>query len=398
MSPPRLSRRGLLAGGVGALAGGQLLRSDVFRGAFDADPSVSTDEWLLPGRSPARRNHVPVTGGTELSLAWERSFDGGSGYRVVVADGRAIVPVSDDGVYAVELADGSTAWRARPRIATGYGVALGAGHLCCSTGDGFYVLGRGGNSKWWLPGYHYRTVERAGFLSTFLPVGSTLFTVGRRGLEARDMETGLRHWVGERADGSRLRLAANPLAFDDGTLYCAGGRYGTSPFVAVDAEDGTQQWTTAEFEYESRHLAVDGDTLLATGETEDGGRIQAFAVDDGALRWQQPTSTQPVDPTVADDLVVCASEGRRLHAFDRATGERRWTVDRQAGVHELLRTDDHLYVHTPHGVEVRDPSTGDRRVRHELAGSEPSGFAYASDHLLALRGDRLFALEVTDDA
>ena len=52
MSLNRLSRRSLLAGGVGALAGGQLLRPSTFRGSFDADPSVSTDEWLLPGRSP----------------------------------------------------------------------------------------------------------------------------------------------------------------------------------------------------------------------------------------------------------------------------------------------------------------------------------------------------------
>ncbi|MFD1647467.1 outer membrane protein assembly factor BamB family protein [Haloarchaeobius litoreus] len=395
MSPTRLSRRSLLAAGVGTLAGGQLLRPSTFRDAFDADPSVSTDEWLLPGRSPSRRNHVPVSGGTELSLSWERSFDGDSGYRVVVADGRAIVSVTDDAVYALEVSDGSIAWRARPRTGSGYGVALGGEHVCCSTGDGFYVLGREGNSKWWLPGYDYRTVERAGFLSTYLPVGSTLFTVGR-GLEARGMESGLRHWVGERPDGSRL--VANPLAFADGTLYCAGGRYGNYPFVAVDAEDGTQQWATAAFEYESRHLAVDGDTLLATGETEGGGRIQAFSTDDGALRWQRATSTQLLDPTVADGLVVCATEGRRLHAFDRATGERRWTVGRQAGVHELLRTDDHLYVHTPHGVEVRDPSTGDRQVRHEIAGSEPNGFAYAAGHLFALRGGRLFALEVVDGA
>ncbi|WP_257298399.1 PQQ-like beta-propeller repeat protein [Haloarchaeobius sp. FL176] len=396
MSLNRLSRRSLLAGGVGALAGGQLLRPSTFRESFDADPSVSTDEWLLPGRSPARRNHVPVTGGTELSVAWDRSFDGGSGYRVVVADGRAIVPVTDDAVYAVEVADGSTAWRARPRPESGYGVALGGEHICCSTGDGFYVLGPSGNSKWWLPGYNYRTVESAGFLSTFLPVGSTLFTVGRRGLEARDMASGLRHWVGARPDGSRL--TTNPLAFADGTLYCAGGRYGKQPFVAVDPEDGSQQWATAAFEYENRQLAVDGDTLLATGETEAGGRIQAFAVDDGALRWQRATATGLLGPTVADGLVVCASEGGRLHAFDRTSGEQRWTVGRQAAADELVRTDNHLYIHSPRGVEVRDPSTGERRALHELEGTDPNGFAYASGHLFALRDDRLFALEVVDGA
>ncbi|WP_323192921.1 PQQ-binding-like beta-propeller repeat protein, partial [Halostella sp. PRR32] len=91
-----------------------LLRPTAFRDPLDADQSVSTDEWLVPGRTPTRRSHVPVSGGTALTEHWTVEFDSETGYSLVVAGGTVVCPVEDDGLYGFSAAGGDRRWHYRP--------------------------------------------------------------------------------------------------------------------------------------------------------------------------------------------------------------------------------------------------------------------------------------------
>ncbi|WP_435345213.1 PQQ-binding-like beta-propeller repeat protein [Haloarchaeobius sp. HRN-SO-5] len=387
------SRRGLLALAVGAFAGGQAARPAIFRDEFDADDSVSTDEWLLPGRTPARRNHVPTTGGPGLDVAWDVTFDAETGYTLAVAGGRVVVPTWSDGVYAFTVQDGERAWRYLPPSRFEGGVAVAGGRVCCPTMKGFHVLGSDGDPGWHLPDYWQRSVVLPFFIfDTYLPVGTTLFTLGDRGLEARDLSSGLLHWHTERVDGEHV--SPNPVAFADGTLYCREGSLHTR-LSAFDAGDGSSLWQRSSEEYHHRNVAVVEGTLLSAGGFDSNGRLRAFSTDDGSLRWEQAAGTPLYDVAVADGLAICPGRGGEVHAFDSESGERLWRVDVRDDLGGTVLTDDHLYVHRGRGVEVRDPATGERRATYDLADDgRPHELAYASGHLFALRDRTLYALEV----
>ncbi|MFC4408770.1 outer membrane protein assembly factor BamB family protein [Haloarchaeobius iranensis] len=393
MSPSRPSRRGLLAAGVGALAGGQLLRPSLFREPFDADPSVSTDEWLLPGRTPTRRSHVPVPGGTALTEHWTAEFDSEAGYSLVVADGTVVWPVEDGGLTAYSVADGDRRWRYRTSTEVEGGIAAAGGHLCYPTGNDFHVLGLGGDGRWRLPAYGRRSVVGL-FDASYLPVGSTLFGLGERGLEARDLSSGLRHWFTEQVDGESVY--PYPSAYADGTLYCSEGSLRNTRLSAFDASDGSRRWRTDEDEYLHRRSAVDGDTLLSVAGSNDSGSLRAFSTEDGSLRWKRGSAGTFYEVAVGDGIAVCASFEGDLNAFDVQSGERRWRSDGPDDLGGVVRTDDYLYVHRSTGVEVREPVTGERLSTHELDGGEARALAYADDRLFALQEHALAVLEVED--
>ncbi|WP_256296803.1 outer membrane protein assembly factor BamB family protein [Haloarchaeobius salinus] len=391
MPSERLSRRSLLTAGVGALAGGQLLRPTAFRDPFDADQSVSTDEWLVPGRTPTRRSHVPVSGGTDLAEHWTVEFDSETGYSLVVAGGTVVCPVEDDGLYGFSAAGGDRRWHYRPSTEIEGGIAAAGGHLCYPTGNDFHVLGLDGGSRWRLPEYGRRSVVGL-FDASYLPVGSTLFGLGERGLEARDLSSGLRHWFTERVDGEAVY--PYPSAYADGTLYCSEGSLRNTRLSAFDASDGSRLWQTDEGEYLHRRSAVDGDTLLSVAGGNDSGSLRAFATEDGSLRWKRGGAGTFYEVAVADGIVVCASFEGDLYAFDAESGERRWRSHEPVDLGGVVRTDDYLYVHRSTGVEVRDPATGERLAGHELDGGAARALAYADDRLFALQEHALAVLEV----
>lgn len=393
MSPFRPSRRGLLAAGVGALAGGQFLRPARFRRPFDADPSVSTDEWLVPGRSPARRRHVPVPGGTDLAPTWTHEFDDEAGYSLVVADGAVVCPAEDDGIHAFSAASGERRWRYRPPAEVDGGLAVGDGHLCCPTRADFHVLGLDGRRRWHLPEYRRQSVVGL-FDTSSLTVGSTLFGLGDRGLEARDLSSGLRHWHTARVDGERVYVY--PSAYADGTLYCHEGGLHTTRRSAFDADTGTRLWRTAEDESLHRYSAVVGDTLLSVSGHDDSGSLRAYSTVDGSLRWQRSGAGTFYEVAVADGTAVCAAFEGPLYAFDVATGDRRWAAPERDALGGTALTDGHLYVHRNRGIEVRDPATGERLATHELDGGEAHALAYAGGRLFALQAHALAVLEVRD--
>ncbi|MCT9095741.1 PQQ-binding-like beta-propeller repeat protein [Haloarchaeobius sp. HME9146] len=384
-----LSRREVLLFGSAALVGGQAIRPSLFKSGFDTGPSVSLDEWHLPGRSPSRQNYAAVAGGDDLSVTWEVPFEQETGYSLAVADGTVFVPTWNSALHALDTTDGRQRWQFAPDAALSTGIAVAAGHVCCPTDRDFYVLGSDGARSWWLPGVDDRSLYWL-LDPTYLPVGNVLFLNGDDGLEARDIESGLTHWQTTRHVG--------PVAYGDGKLICSAGYYESVRHSAHDPSDGSRLWRTPEYEYRHRGSAIAPDTLVAYGGSDDTGRIQTFDPNDGRLQWESTVGTTLVDVALTVGLVVATGTFGQLHAFDPDTGERLWTRTDLGRVGGTVRTEQRLYVHEADGVSVLDPETGETRDSLALDGGEPRSLALAGGRLLALTESGLYALEVRDDA
>jgi outer membrane protein assembly factor BamB len=110
---------------------------------------------------------------------------------------------------------------------------------------------------------------------------------------------------------------------------------------AVQVESGALRWST--------RVATDGNTtvfgpeargaLVAAGYTEFttpyGGGVVVLAAETGRVLWNRrfPLAADPSlginwggGPLFVDDTVIAASGDGRIHAFDVATGDVRWTV------------------------------------------------------------------------
>jgi outer membrane protein assembly factor BamB len=113
------------------------------------------------------------------------------------------------------------------------------------------------------------------------------------------------------------------------TPYVQGGSvYAASPngnVVRVDAASGAVQWSTSTGARLSAGVGSDGDTTAVVAS--DGTVI---ALDqNGKERWRaQASSAVNVPPTVGRGIVAVRSTDYRIQAFDAATGEARWSVQR----------------------------------------------------------------------
>lgn len=95
--------------------------------------------------------------------------------------------------------------------------------------------------------------------------------------------------------------------------------------VKIDLTSGGVVWSRR---IDGRLMAGPGSDGYTTAVVTPLGEVIAFN-DDGSERWRaQATSEALVPPAVGDGLVVVRSGDYRIQAFDAATGERRWSVQR----------------------------------------------------------------------
>ncbi|MEM6456643.1 MAG: PQQ-binding-like beta-propeller repeat protein, partial [Acidobacteriota bacterium] len=182
----------------------------------------------------------------------------------------------------------------------------------------------------------------------------------------------------ERAWTRPLGSAYSGIAVVDGRLTTTFSD-GTSDFlVALDASTGAELWRYRISETYKGHDGSD-DGPLATPSVDNGvvyglgarGGLFAVSLEDGTERWRRdlvaylgaakPHFGFTTAPTVIGDLLVVetgGSDGRAISAFDRGTGELRW-------------------------------STGDDSIRYQ----SPMAFALAGEtSVVAVTDQRLLAL------
>jgi outer membrane protein assembly factor BamB len=93
----------------------------------------------------------------------------------------------------------------------------------------------------------------------------------------------------------------------------------------LDAASGRQQWRIDAGSRLTAGVGSDGNTVAVAGEK---GGLLVFD-GDGKLRWKAQSSSEILSaPVVGQGLVIVRSVDNRIAAYDAATGERRWVVQR----------------------------------------------------------------------
>lgn len=94
---------------------------------------------------------------------------------------------------------------------------------------------------------------------------------------------------------------------------------------AFSRADGKRNWDVELDIVASGGVGAGFGTVAVAAES---GELIALSDKDGAIQWRAKVSTEVVAaPQINQDLVVAQLINGRLEAFDRMTGERRWTYD-----------------------------------------------------------------------
>ncbi|SFR65240.1 outer membrane protein assembly factor BamB family protein [Halogeometricum limi] len=161
-------------------------------------------------------------------------------------------------------------------------------------------------------------------------VGDTVFVQGKT-TYALDRTDGTRYWEYRSGYG----YAGTAPVFVDGVVAVIASRSRT--VAGVDARTGEKLWSTPLVSEFPTGIASDGDSVYACtpGGGDDGpGELARLDASTGAFEWRTDLDARVSTPTVGTDRVY-AWVGRRLAAFDGATGDELWSV--------RLRTSDHRY-------------------------------------------------------
>lgn len=218
-------------------------------------------------------------------------------------------------------------------------------------------------------------------------------------------------WRRELGSGYSNISLANGVAV---TLFSAGE---VDLVAAFDAGTGDELWRTPLGNKYAGHdgsddgplstPAIAGDQVFALGPL---GRLVALKLADGSEIWSrtldEESSTAPfygytASPLVSGDLVILTTggEGHAITAFDRATGETRWTAGSDSVQYQtpsLVELDGKpvLVAVTDHLLHGLDPATG--ALRFELRHTEGDG-SEGSAHVVPIDGQQ-FVVRYDDGA
>jgi len=312
------------------------------------------------------------------ALAWRYEADVSETPQtpVLSAAGSVVAPTERGSVHAIDAESGEEQWSHDPDVGSADSVAGSDGGVFVAGDDALVALdATSGTEQWSFTDGPFSAVSPAGDDDTLYAVrqgpdssilaveansGETRWKVDAPACEGSDaleeppvvtessiyVSVGMRLWALDRRDGSKRWTTGNPglrsLAVSDGSSTGSGSVYYgdsqtadmASPLVyALDAADGTEHWSVGfENVSEIPALTATSDTVYAIGvEPVDTyhsrEHLFALAASDGTLRWQfeldqfhdEPVQSPVVDPTVDDDTVFAAADGR-VYAIDATDG------------------------------------------------------------------------------
>lgn len=214
-------------------------------------------------------------------------------------------------------------------------------------------------------------------------------------LVALDAADGTRQWTySTRVDWDASH--SRPMVAD-GRVYAAlGVEGGGVAVVAVRESDGGREWRFEPSEFDGPVLSAGATTdavyVGSAGGTEAGEDLYAVGAD-GEKRWHRDLAgTCDGGAAVAGDVVVLGT-GDGLFALDPASGETRWRVDHASpGCPPVVRSET-VYVGGSSGVVALDARDGS--VQWELDGDLPGAdeWTLADGRVYAAGGGVAYALD-----
>lgn len=379
----RQSRRGVLAGLLGlfaasgsATAGGSEQRDEesTRRVGEETDAATVHQGTFAVDRyntASLDTNHVPRSA-DDVERDWE--YDVGSSpddlirTAPAVTDDTVVFGANNNNVYALDVSDGSEQWvtdvgtdvRGSPAIADGT-VYVGAGPAMEHPDGHLYALDLdSGEVEWEFEPNNLGAGKYEAVWAAPTVVDDTVYVGPKTGyMTALDAADGSLRWE-EYMYGW---IEAAPAVTDD-TVYVPVGS-GEGAVVALDRDDGTEQW---RYHVPGAYSQVDAAPTVHRGrvvvgatvwpEGEDSSWPELFCLDaeSGDLEWRLESSGG-FDHTVAvrDETIYVLSDA--LYALDLADGSEQWEADTSGGAAPLVVGDVVLTGSDP--TAAVDADTGD---------------------------------------
>lgn len=254
------------------------------RGEPNGSPAVTDDAIVVSQRSDAERSQVAAFDRGDGAHRWSHEVDGRVTAPPTVADDLIYVADWSGGIVALDL-EGAVRWQ--------------------------------------------RTIERGETHASFW--GPPAAGDGTLYLAMGDVQSGL--WALDASDGSEQWTLPHVDLRSDPVL--AGGRLlalGDSSLLAFDPRDGTLDWSAnVDPDVRYHRTAVD-DSRAYVGA---GGRLLAVRLDDGEIAWAVDLDDRFAGRPAVGAETVYAPARSGLNAYDAASGEHLWRLDRARGTPAL---------------------------------------------------------------
>lgn len=291
-----------------------------------------------------------------LELAWERDNFGGSRISSMHVDGDLVyVQTADNAVHALN-ANGVHRWVSRElKGKISWAPASNSWGVGFLVGSDLYVIDRA---------YGNLTLKkRLPFPPSGDPVmsDSTLYVSSfvENRINTIDLNTGLRGWSYRTADG----VTAAPVIVGKApkqTVYFAGldGEITALPAIAASGfAPNSAAWRGNSYDSNTADLVTDGSSHVLCA-SEDS-KLYAFDRVTGDIRWTYPSGT-PLEeaPTVGGGNVY-QRVNDELHALDLGTGELKWRFAHELGKGDwVAASDSYLYIYTDGALHHVNPADG----------------------------------------
>ncbi len=294
---------------------------------------------LTPTSLPAFTAESPSPTPSKGRLLWRYRMPGPMNSQPVVAGGKVVVHVYDDGIYALDSVSGELSWE----------------------------------SEWEADDAWMTAVD------------GVIYASGGAQLQAIDGATGAARWT---YDTSPIYYSVPAVA--GGTVYVADwGKH----LHAVDQETGELQWKYEEESgFRSAPVVADG----AVYTFSRGGTLHALEATTGELLWQYDVDDAYYESPAASRGLVYISSDEAMFAVAANTGEPVWQADHPAsGDSRMTIADGTLYFYGRYGTHAVDAMTGGPLWTYDAGSGARSGAAPAIEGGVAYLGsiDGLHAVD-----